>query len=287
MNEQLSVTLRDGRTLSYAEYGSANGSPVLFSHGWPSSRLQARFLDEVALEHNVRILAPDRPGIGNSSSKKNRSFIDWAEDVQDFLDSLNIGKLPLYAVSGGSPFAFACSSLLKKRITKMAIVCGAPPLDQSARKKMHFAYRFLGSSKLLRRAVIPILIPTARWMIHRGASQAPMSWVLKSLPPSDRESLTNDIGWDMITRSFLEAAKNGGQDILQEGELYLNEWGFDPTTIKTSVRFWHGIEDANLPFNAAKKLASNIPQAESCWLKNQGHYSISLSTKNEVIEWLK
>ncbi len=34
-NTALTVRLRDGRTLGYAEYGDAAGKPVFFFHGFP------------------------------------------------------------------------------------------------------------------------------------------------------------------------------------------------------------------------------------------------------------
>lgn len=33
------ITLKDGRRLSYAQYGDPEGKPLFFFHGWPSSRL--------------------------------------------------------------------------------------------------------------------------------------------------------------------------------------------------------------------------------------------------------
>jgi hypothetical protein len=33
------IKLHDGRMLGYAEYGSSEGTPVFYFHGFPSSRL--------------------------------------------------------------------------------------------------------------------------------------------------------------------------------------------------------------------------------------------------------
>ena len=47
-NQQIS--LHDGRTLGYAEYGAPEGTPVFYFHGFPSSRLDWRlFCDDIAL----------------------------------------------------------------------------------------------------------------------------------------------------------------------------------------------------------------------------------------------
>ena len=58
------VTLADGRDLAYEEYGNPDGFPVLSFHGGLSSRLDAAPAHEAAVLMGVRLLSPDRPGIG-------------------------------------------------------------------------------------------------------------------------------------------------------------------------------------------------------------------------------
>ena len=50
-----------GRRLAWNEYGAPDGFPVMYYHGWPSSRLQARLAHHLALERGLRIVAMDRP----------------------------------------------------------------------------------------------------------------------------------------------------------------------------------------------------------------------------------
>lgn len=45
------VTLPDGRELSYAQTGDPDGDPLLVFHGVPSGRLGAAAVDRVAHEH--------------------------------------------------------------------------------------------------------------------------------------------------------------------------------------------------------------------------------------------
>ena len=40
MNERC-ATLRDGRALSFAEFGDPSGKPVFYFHGFPGSRIEA------------------------------------------------------------------------------------------------------------------------------------------------------------------------------------------------------------------------------------------------------
>ena len=73
------ITLRDGRTLAYAEYGSPKGLPIIHCHGTPSSRVEGdlTFSDTLAAELGVRIIVPDRPGMGRSDFQPNRRIVDW------------------------------------------------------------------------------------------------------------------------------------------------------------------------------------------------------------------
>lgn len=288
MNEDETVTLGDGRTLGYAEYGDPGGSPVMFFHGWPSSRLQAAYLDRPAAERGIRIIAPDRPGIGRSDPQPNRRFTDWPRDVGELADRLDIARFPIFGISGGGPYTLATCARLGDRIEKAAVVCGAPPLSAKGdRTHMHWAYRTLSGLKSLRRAALPSLIPLSRWMIGRGCRRAPMSWMLKSVPPRDREAILCGEGWDMVTRSYLTAIANGPRAVLTEGELYLDEWDFQPEEIAVPVRFWHGLADANLPCDVARKLAGRVPGSEGRWVDGEGHYSLPVYHSAQVLDWLR
>src|SRR2546430_4621838 len=39
------LELKDGGVLAFCEYGNANGAPVFFFHGWPSSRTMGQLAD--------------------------------------------------------------------------------------------------------------------------------------------------------------------------------------------------------------------------------------------------
>src|SRR5262245_52528836 len=95
------ITLSDGRTLAYAEYGAPRGSPVFHFHGTPGSRLQGRLLDAAAVAANVRLICPDRPGFGESDFLKKRRFLDWARDVRELADHLGIDRFAVSGLSGG------------------------------------------------------------------------------------------------------------------------------------------------------------------------------------------
>jgi len=63
------VTLPDGRTLAYAEYGDLEGAPVLSFHGTPGSRVSASVARETMTRAGVRLIAPERPGSATPSTR--------------------------------------------------------------------------------------------------------------------------------------------------------------------------------------------------------------------------
>lgn len=74
--EDLTIRLRDGRKLGYAEYGDPNGRPVFHFHGYPGSRLEGRTATKITNFAGVRLIATDRPGMGLSDHKPGRKMID-------------------------------------------------------------------------------------------------------------------------------------------------------------------------------------------------------------------
>ena len=75
------IKLKDGRKLGYSEYGDLKGKPIFYFHGWPTSRLQAQYLDPIAKKLGARIISIDRPGYGLSDHKNDRILLDWPDDI--------------------------------------------------------------------------------------------------------------------------------------------------------------------------------------------------------------
>ena len=68
LNDSHVMTLSDGRDLGWTEFGNPDGWPVFGFHGTPGSRLQMGLNEAAACRADVRLIAPDRPGYGLSTS---------------------------------------------------------------------------------------------------------------------------------------------------------------------------------------------------------------------------
>ncbi len=123
------VTLSDGRTLGFDEFGDPEGSPVLFFHGFGSSRVVRHPDDEIATELGARVIAVDRPGIGISTRQPNRRVTDWPRDVVELLDRLGIERCSIVAWSGGGPYALACGWQTPERVQVIGLISAPAPLS--------------------------------------------------------------------------------------------------------------------------------------------------------------
>jgi pimeloyl-ACP methyl ester carboxylesterase len=165
-----SITLKDGRTLGFAEYGDLNGKPVIECHGWPSSRLQASNYDEAGNRVGARVIGIDRPGMGISTFKKGFRVADWPSDVIELANALSLERFAVAAISSGSPYGFACARFIPERITSCAIVGGIPPLKVEGETLRPEQYMEATELKIMRLANSLPLISRAGFWFSRVVS---------------------------------------------------------------------------------------------------------------------
>ena len=115
----------DGRRLAYTEWGIPDGKPVLYFHGGPGCRLWCPD-EEATSAAGVRLIIPDRPGIGRSDPLEGRTLADWPKDVEALADALKISSFAIVGVSGGGPYAAGCAALIPERLDGVAIVSSRP-----------------------------------------------------------------------------------------------------------------------------------------------------------------
>src|SRR5262245_33860671 len=124
MNDSLTVTLADGRTVGYADYGPTDGHPVLNCHGGPGSRLEPKVGAPDAGAAGIRMIGIDRPGYGLSTPVPGRAIADWVPDALAVLDTLGIEQCVAMGVSTGASYALALAALAPERVSGVVLMCG-------------------------------------------------------------------------------------------------------------------------------------------------------------------
>ena len=100
---------RTGRTIAFSEAGDPNGFVVLCCVGMGLTRYLTAFYDELARTLRLRLITPDRPGVGASSPlpESQCTPLNWVDDVATICSSLEITRFSLLAHSAGAIHALA------------------------------------------------------------------------------------------------------------------------------------------------------------------------------------
>jgi pimeloyl-ACP methyl ester carboxylesterase len=267
-----SVTLPDGRVLAYEEYGVPAGFPVLSFHGGLSSRLDAAPAHEAAVAMGVRLVSPDRPGMGLSTFQPGRRLVDWPADVAHLTEALGIGQFAVMGWSAGGAYAAVCAAKMGQRVTAAALLSSAVPLDlYGTTRGLTFEDRAL--LVLTRRT--PWLASTLLKVSIVNASNARLfREVLRSFPPADRTVLREWGPPDLALAFVREAVRQGTEGCVLDYRIFGDPWGFSLEEIRVPVHIWEGGDDRTGPPGYRALLKQHIPQASITVVPGEGHLSL-------------
>jgi len=121
--QQSTLTLADGRRLAWREAGS--GPPLLLLHGWSmSSAVYAEVID--LLRADFRVLAPDLRGHGASAAGDGYAFADFAADLQEWIEALELHGAALVGWSLGGQVAIELFAAVRERLRRLILVGTTP-----------------------------------------------------------------------------------------------------------------------------------------------------------------
>lgn len=263
------VKLADGRLLAYAEFGSPAGRPIFLFNG-STSRLFYPMDDAVAIAADVRIITVDRPGIGLSTFKPDRTLLEWPDDLQELADALGLDQFAVAGASAGGPYAAVCAFRLPERVTALGLISSLAPFDiPGISRGMLPAYR-----------VLPALVRHAPWFLTFAQSvmsrnpEGAWRQFYRRLPACDKALLKAHPEVEMqaaLVRDFAEVHRSGTQGVIGDMAVLTRPWGFSPAHIQVKTYLWQGEQDLNVPLSMGRFLAGSIPKCDARFIPEQGH----------------
>lgn len=280
-----------GRQLAWNEYGVPDGVPIFFYHGWPGCRLQARLTHALACERGLRIIAIDRPGIGQSTHHAKRTLESWPRLMVKFTAAHGIGTFGQLAISGGAPYALACAAEMPERLSASAVLAGAVPLGEPGMRidRLHPLYQILISlRKFIPPPTLTGIFRLAGMASHLSPARPPLAWLLQTLAEEDRKIFVEfPTVWEVIASSFREAIRGGGRGLMTDAEIYLQEIPYDLAKIRHPIHFWHGAEDRNIPLELMREFTGRIAMARLESVAALGHFSLVILKAAAALDFLR
>jgi len=245
--------LKFGRNLGFAEFGDLNGNPLFFFHGWPSTRMHGACVDSLAKKLGIRVISPDRPGVGLSDFQEGRTLLDFPDDIIELADSLNLKKFGVAGVSGGGPYAAVCAYKIPTRFLKTAIIVGLAPTYIPGICKGMAPLNTLTWESYGR---IPFARELAGGIVYLKSKLESLSIV--DFPARQDRNVMNSEFKKRLEHNMAEAVRNGTQGIVQDLYLYTTEWGFDSSEIASKVNLYYGKHDKNVSLKMGKYYRDHI-----------------------------
>lgn len=264
-----SISLGDGRRISYLDIGGAGRPCILFFHGAPSSRLRLTYLEERFLDARLRVVALDRPGYGGSSPQPGRSMLDWPADVAVVAETLGIERFIVAGHSSGGPYALVCAALLADRAMAAITLGGVTDMGWPGAWDGYLE----AETELMRVADEDA---ATSWCAQRfgadGSGFKSASGL--QLPDADMPLYEHEAIASQLAVARAEAFRQGVAGYAQDIYIQGKAWPFDPGSIRVPVHIAHGDGDTLLLLAHAQHTATLIGSATVHLLRGHGHFTI-------------
>lgn len=277
----LVVDLPDGRRMAYADLGDPDGYPVLSCHGGLTSRLDVAPAHAAARRAGVRIVSPDRPGVGRSDRLRGRTVGGWVADAVVLAGQLGLDRFSVLGWSMGGPYALACAAVMGERVRAAVVVAGGVPLgwpctggtfaDRLDARLLQLARERPGTAELVVAA-------------SRRLAEDPAAWLetaRRTMPSVDVAAIER-AGTESYTAAVVEGLTDAG-GVVDEFLAFDAPWGFRHEEVDRPVTLWQGTEDTVVPLGWSVAAAARLPRAELRVVEGAGHL-VALDHWEEVLD---
>jgi pimeloyl-ACP methyl ester carboxylesterase len=225
----------------------------------------------------VRVVCPDRPGVGRSDPHPERTIPDYADDVSALADALGFERFAVLGYSGGAPYALACGAKLPERVSAVGTMAGAGPHDRPGSREGCSKSDLMLLDLSLKRPFVARLIMFAWAKTALLVPSVALKGLADDLSEPDRRFLEEGVrerGAAEVMSLFTEVFRQGSGGVILDYRLYGQPWGFSFEEVSVPVHLWHGEEDLVVPMHHAENMASRLPDARVHKLEDTGHFSI-------------
>lgn len=252
----------------------------MFFHGFPSSRLEATYIDGLARRQNLRVITPDRPGFGVSTPQANRKITDWPVDVISLAAHLGLSRFAVLGGSGGGPYAIACAQALPhESMSAVGLLASAPPWEagtQDVTRTRKIAHRLSTDWPSAMRVFTDLLVGVTRSVAYSSMGRALVNRMLEKskedavaaakpdiFKSDDVKELSIDEQGEQMLRFLFEGFAQGSGGFVHEAMILTHPWGIDfENVLYDKIQIWHGRKDVNAPISMIRYLAKRLPFAE-------------------------
>jgi pimeloyl-ACP methyl ester carboxylesterase len=282
-----SVAVRDGRRLSFAEFGAPRGAALIWMHGTPGARRQIPLEARAHAEaHGLRIIGVDRPGIGSSTPYLYPNVMDWTKDLEILADTLAVDTMRMIGLSGGGPYALAAGAALPDRVHGVGVLGGVAPTQGPDAVRGGLVELAAYAAPLLSLTRVPLGFALAQAIrVIRPLAGPVLDGYAALQPTGDKELLARPEFRAMFLDDLLNGSRFQISAPLSDLVLFTRHWGFVAADVRVPVRWWHGDRDHIVPHAHGAHLVARLPDARLTTIDGESHLG-GLGAATEVLSTL-
>lgn len=280
--------LSSGRELMVTEFGPAEGLPVLYLHGTPSTGNEWSVLgdDDLLEACGLRLIAPTRPGLGGSSYLPQRTLASWKVDVADLVAQRGLARFAVLGYSGGAAYALASALAFEQQISSLTLV--APVLHGDEAMTAGLDKTGLGLKQLVRNSpsVGRLVLALAMGLPARRFPGLLKQQLLAALPHVDAATLQANGRIEKFVAVLADAFRAGARGPAQDMALMASPWDIALRRLSCPVHIFQGEGDT---FGARPAMAEYLAQqlgANVVRIYPEGHISIMTNHLREILRTL-
>ncbi len=269
--ERQHVDIGEGRRIAYWDLGDPIGRPVVALHGTPTSGQSFRGWSALAQRLGIRLLAPNRPGVGGSSFHGEYRVCDEAKRVVEFARALDLRNWAVLGMSGGGPYACSVAATLGSGTTLAIVVCGIGEITSWASVD-----EVDSTDTFMMTAPIDEVRAKARSIsdMLQHDPKAAFDWLMASFDDETRSALVERAGSAEQFATYLmgEAFEDGPDAVVADYTALGQPWGVDPCDVTMPFQIFHGDADTSVGISHARALHERVGSgALTVWPK-VGHF---------------
>jgi len=285
-----SLRTTSGRTVGYYVFGDPGGTPVFALHGTPGCGAAFTFTDDRARAIGVRVIAPDRPGIGLTEKWEQPRYdvASYAPEVAEIADALGIDRFGILGYSGGGPYALAAAHALADRVNALALVAGAGQVGVWADRRDFEATDRRLTFLSTHAPVFASLLLDGAALVSRVAPRVSLRFAQLSMSARDRAVLTEFESPRAALTLFTRAFEQGAHGVVADYAALARPWGFPVEELQEytlPIAVWHGDRDDMVPVRHTEGFLARVPRAELTMWPGAGHLGL-IDRAAEVLDWL-
>jgi pimeloyl-ACP methyl ester carboxylesterase len=263
-----------GRSVLVREAGAPGGSPLLYFHGTPGSRLDVAFGDDVARSLGVRVVSFDRPGYGGSEVGA-VSLSGVAGTAAAIADELGIDRFPVFGWSGGGPYALAAAAVLGDRVTRVGIAAGPGPFQE-----VPGALDRLGDVDLAALAHLPgaparaaegFTVGSETMLALRDDEATLTEGMAAMFGEGDADLFADPVLRHALFVMVSEGMRQGFLGVGWDNVAWVGPWDIDLAAVSCPVHLWYGERDQMTSPDDGRWLAAHVDGAELTVFPGEGH----------------